>query len=329
MLYKRTKDESPLVGACGWRKADMGWIRKKVTPAVVVANRRNSRKSTGPRTAAGKRRVGRNAGKYFVFGQVTPERMRQLGEKPSDFEKLRHRLWTSIKPRDGFEEILIEEMAVNLWRLARLRRAEIGMLVNQRDDVEIRLESYPYGEEPPRQPIRFKSRGLGGLIDSTVKYQQILFLLGLVYSGAKAQGFEEADIDLLEVVYRMCPSEEGRVRLELLRQVLENSEPTTSVNQGVEPNPQIGNEEPEKTEAQETLLMSLEEEIEKNRLYLATQTQLRTNLLPDSVKDALLMLPEGESEHLMRYEAMLQRGFERSMKQLLDWRNRRGEAKIT
>lgn len=44
--------------------------KRSISPRKVQANRRNSRKSTGPKTSAGKKRVSRNATKHGFFSKV-------------------------------------------------------------------------------------------------------------------------------------------------------------------------------------------------------------------------------------------------------------------
>jgi hypothetical protein len=56
----------------------VSWIQKNVSAAVVEANRRNAIKSTGPRTEAGKRRVGRNAGKYDEGSWMIPTELAEI-----------------------------------------------------------------------------------------------------------------------------------------------------------------------------------------------------------------------------------------------------------
>jgi hypothetical protein len=302
-------------------------IQKKVTPAVLDANRENSRKSTGPRTLAGKRRVGRNAGKYYVFGQVTPERMRELGEDPAEFEKLRQSLRRAIKPRDGFEEILVDEMAVNRWRLARLRRAETGMLVNRRESVELKLRNPSIGEDSPEDGLVIKYRGLAGTNQSPEKYMQIGHLLMSLYSMVKKEGFTPEGMKILTTVYGEYPSVAGTGLISQFKRELEAStkKDTTDPEGEAVPQDKAGDEAGMTGRAY--FLKMLLHEATKNQSWLQAQAALKTIPLPASVSDALLTLPEDDSQRIMKYEAMLQREFERGQKQLLDWRNRRGQAR--
>ena len=200
-------------------------IQKKVTPKVIAANRTNSRRSTGPRTAVGKRRGSRNAGKYFVFGQITRQRMRELGEDPAEFERLRRSLWSAIGPRDGYEEILVEEMAVIRWRLPRLRRAEFGTMANQLDGVEVEFRGNLNLGIYPRQPFRIKYGGLPNSIQSRQKHRQNLYLLGLIRTVVENYGFSPDMQRLLSALYQMYSSDAGTNLNQLYERGMEVSSP--------------------------------------------------------------------------------------------------------
>ncbi|MHB1559698.1 MAG: hypothetical protein ACYC61_19800 [Isosphaeraceae bacterium] len=98
--------------------------RPKTSSARVEANRRNARKSTGPRTQAGKDRSRFNAVSHGL-------RSKQLilpGEDPAALGA-RMQSWTSIiQPQDDIERYLVQR-AVNVsWQLDRADRAWIARL---------------------------------------------------------------------------------------------------------------------------------------------------------------------------------------------------------
>ena len=110
------------------------------------ANRRNSLRSTGPRTQAGKTRSSQNSLRYrFLSGELLlPE------EDPKALSKLRARLREQYKPRGATEEILVQIMVSDLWRLARLYKVESAILsgetVARVDVLRVITERAP----PPR-----------------------------------------------------------------------------------------------------------------------------------------------------------------------------------
>src|SRR5947207_2945194 len=88
------------------------------------ASRANGRKSQGPTSAEGKSRVRMNALKSGLFarGTVIPS----AGESQKDFDKFRAAVWEQFAPRNVTTEMLVEELVISYWRLARARRCETG-----------------------------------------------------------------------------------------------------------------------------------------------------------------------------------------------------------
>jgi hypothetical protein len=300
----------------GWLEEDkVSLIEKTVTPMVIAANRANSKKSTGPRTPTGKLRVARNAGKYFVFGQISPSRMRELGEDPADFERLRQSLRSALAPRDGFEEMLVEEMVVNRWRLGRVRRAEMGILAVQQGQLENRLRVAPVNRGITYDNLLIRSYGLSAASDSAEKYVQILQLLFSLAEKVEKEGFFPEGLRMLRTVYGFSPGVTG------LGLICEYKAHLESPGEDAQPQTQ------EETEAaRERFLKNLEREIDGFLAYAKGMKLAQDMPLPESVRDAQLIPALEDIERIHRYEVMLQREFERSMKELLEWRDRkRGE----
>ncbi len=83
------------------------------------ANRRNSKKSTGPRTAAGKRNSKFNA----VTHGLTAQSVLLPGEDPRQLAARQQQLIDSLQPRHAAELTAIERMAAAIWRSDRSTRA--------------------------------------------------------------------------------------------------------------------------------------------------------------------------------------------------------------
>lgn len=176
---------------------------------MIVANRANSRKSTGPRTALGKRNASRNAGKHLVYAGVSPATMKELGEDPAEFEKLRQSWRDALRPRDGFEEKLVEEMAANRWRLARLHRAETGILAVQQINLESKVKARSVHRGLSYDNLLIRCQGLTGVSESQEKYAEILRVLISLAEKVEKEGFCPAGLELLEMVYGSSPGVTG------------------------------------------------------------------------------------------------------------------------
>ena len=86
----------------------------------IRANRRNAKKSTGPKTSAGKEHSRFNA----LLHGLRAESAVIPGEDRSKFDLLLERLIKAWMPQDDMETSLVEQIAVTQWKLARLDRAE-------------------------------------------------------------------------------------------------------------------------------------------------------------------------------------------------------------
>jgi hypothetical protein len=95
------------------------------TSAQIRANRENAQRSTGPRSAAGIENCKNNALKHGLAARkfvVAPD------EKAEELEALRAQLRQDHQPETQIEEILVEEIAQNWWRVQRARQHEATAL---------------------------------------------------------------------------------------------------------------------------------------------------------------------------------------------------------
>lgn len=90
--------------------------------AKIEANRRNAKKSTGPRTGKGKQHSRLNALKCGVFAQDPTLPC----EDPRMFNDLTEQIREEVQPRDTFEELQVNEIARSIIRWVRLGIAEDG-----------------------------------------------------------------------------------------------------------------------------------------------------------------------------------------------------------
>jgi hypothetical protein len=89
----------------------------------IAANRRNALKSTGPKTPEGKAVVRLNALRHGLRARtvVLP------GEKAEDFHQLCAGLEAEWQPQSCTEQLLVEQMAVAQWKLARVDACETAL----------------------------------------------------------------------------------------------------------------------------------------------------------------------------------------------------------
>lgn len=83
------------------------------------SNRRNSLRSTGPKTQEGKMAVSRNAVRHGACSEA----LTLLLENPEDFHALRSGMVDTLKPMGPLEERLVERLASLWWRMERTKMA--------------------------------------------------------------------------------------------------------------------------------------------------------------------------------------------------------------
>jgi hypothetical protein len=94
----------------------------------VESNRRNSQKSTGPKTAAGKKRVSRNAVRHGFFSKFLLIQHRDGKESQDEYDGFYDDVCKYYQPVGWLEEVWAEKIAVWSWRLRRLIRCEAGQV---------------------------------------------------------------------------------------------------------------------------------------------------------------------------------------------------------
>ena len=141
-------------------KADVSSVH---APASIsnkkrAANRRNARKSTGPRTDAGKRVSSRNAVTHAIF-------CRDLlaGEEPRpELIELRESLQAALRPTDAVEHGLVDSIVAARWQLRRIRAA--GKYLHEEVAMKVclwggeRLLHMDYGLEESPAEARHRRR---------------------------------------------------------------------------------------------------------------------------------------------------------------------------
>ena len=112
----------------------------QLTAARLAANRRNARKSTGPRTAAGRRRVALNKLQRDLIPEEVQREMQARGEDPGEFLRLHRDLIALFRPGDLWERGGVETLAVVWWKKARRIRDWVGAGEARCEDLDRQLD---------------------------------------------------------------------------------------------------------------------------------------------------------------------------------------------
>jgi hypothetical protein len=150
--------------------------RKPVSPRRLAANRANARKSTGPRSAAGKRRVARNALKHGLcarYGSRLPS------ECDATFEIFVREIEEDLRPTTTMQRVLFPQIANLLWRLERLPQAQ----------ADIFIEELPKAAHDDKGRKRGSGGGGGGGADGAGETLTPAQVLARRFSDDKSNGF--------------------------------------------------------------------------------------------------------------------------------------------
>jgi hypothetical protein len=92
----------------------------------IQANRKNTLKSAGPKTAQGKLMVSSNAVKHGLLSKDVVIKDESEGE----FVEFRQRLYAELAPVGELEQLLADRIIASFWRLRRVGKIEIELLNN-------------------------------------------------------------------------------------------------------------------------------------------------------------------------------------------------------
>ena len=101
------------------------------TEAQIEANRLNAQKSTGPKSAAGKETVARNAVTHGFYCQhlILP------GEDEAALQELRRAFYARLDPQDALEEMYAERAVMAAWRMRRFIAYEQYQTTRNRENA--------------------------------------------------------------------------------------------------------------------------------------------------------------------------------------------------
>ena len=99
--------------------------KNQVSLRKIEANRKNAAKSTGPRTAKGKTKSRWNAQKHGLLSRRVVIEDGVGKESREEFSHLLQSLREDRQPVGTLEEMLVEKIAIEYWRLMRVMRCDI------------------------------------------------------------------------------------------------------------------------------------------------------------------------------------------------------------
>ena len=167
----------------------------------IYQNPRPSKKSTGPKTPAGKAKVAKNSIKHGLFASALAVSVGDGKEDFTEYSALYEALMNDLSPMGKMQELLAEKIAVDHWRLKRLLGYEAGEIFERshkfkKEAIDHHLNPSPifFGEEKP-SPEPLVMLGYDEEIsDETLNKQKALVI---------ALGIPERDLSSIDFVLEM------------------------------------------------------------------------------------------------------------------------------
>ena len=106
----------------------------------IDANRKNSLKSTGPKTKKGKKTVSQNAVKHGLFARDIVVKSPHLNESQEEYDYLVQSLFDELFPFGALQEYLVRTMADCIWRSRRAVNAETAQIRKRLGELDTRAK---------------------------------------------------------------------------------------------------------------------------------------------------------------------------------------------
>jgi len=170
------------------------------TRARTAANRANAKKSTGPRTAKGKRRVSRNLPDPRASRLMGMVEARIFDQQPGAAEKLYREITQPYEPVPPllamhFHDLARLHLELETWE--RIRDAQIEERWRQ-SDIELRRRLHKLQQDLPKTAQEVFDKGLAGIEESPARVKQQIQCLWML-----RQHLESHDFDMEPILHKL------------------------------------------------------------------------------------------------------------------------------
>jgi hypothetical protein len=179
---------------------------RPVSNSQFTANRRNAKKSTGPRSMAGKIRASRNALRHGHFSgsggyaRLVTATMQDLGEDAAEYSRLLQSLMDDCQPHGISQTLLVEDLASLRWERQRLERARAALVARRVQELELKHQRASLEVDQQineHMPAAILEAGMFWAPDSATKFQKLLEWLELLKQQQELHVFARTDTLLL------------------------------------------------------------------------------------------------------------------------------------
>ncbi len=274
---------------------------------LLVAGTRTIRPTaTGPRTLQGKQKSKYNAMKHGIFSDVAVLK----SESRAGYDALLTRLRDSLQPEGKLEDILVEKLAMLLWRHRRLITAETNEVRKGSEFLawDKQLQELKEAADLARDAALLYKGGLIQHIQNGNVLNFCLFLLAELRDDVQTSGFTPEDSAILEKLY-------GKYAARNMQGSLYSMYLVFSYAAGLSDAERLSTGGPSPDQCKQKAVEQIDEEIRRLKRYRKAQATVQADRL--RLEASCLAIPEGPVlDRFLRYEAVLERAFERTLAQL-------------
>ncbi|HEV2176270.1 MAG TPA: hypothetical protein VGW33_03585 [Terriglobia bacterium] len=135
-------------------------IRETAAAGATRAPSRRLPRSTGPRTARGKRRSSLNRMRYGLCPGWVEHELRARGEDPEGFRRLHRDLIGYLGPDEARGRVVVESLAEAWWEKMRRARNWVGAGPCDTTEIDARLDDllqrFAWGQQRARRKWRYR-----------------------------------------------------------------------------------------------------------------------------------------------------------------------------
>ncbi|MBI1940441.1 MAG: hypothetical protein HYS33_02910 [Acidobacteria bacterium] len=207
--------------------------RGETSAAQIRANRANAQKSTGPRTARGKRQVARNPAKRDgLLVEIFTESMQDLGEDPGAFRFLHRGFADSLRPANLLEEALVSDLAKLWWKKSRAERVQSAYQAHEIEKLEREHRQKLLGMDPEDRAGEEIIAGTTRISEAcATNYHQVIGPLMYLLETVDTGDWLEEPQGMLDKIYGQLPTARGLLIKQMFSEWLEAAEELDDIRQ--------------------------------------------------------------------------------------------------
>lgn len=188
---------------------------------MILANRRNAKKSTGPRTEEGRRRIAQARTRSTAFVKSLSPSLEPLGDDAAKLGRWLKKLLAYHQPQGPTETMLVEDIATLELERRRIERAQCALLARQIEQEENTRIRRAANLVNPKElgGQNLLEAGVRRAPDSLVKFRNLTGWLEIMIDLVGRRDYSQEGKALLESIYGLSMTWWGNNIPEMYKQL--------------------------------------------------------------------------------------------------------------